>query len=92
MIEPTSNYLNQAGDSVVNFTNTASNATLTYGGGTRTCYPAYTYGTWGPTRTLKIKLSMAKSLSIAEYYEHVNKLMLLLKDTPWDIISTKTTT
>lgn len=64
-------------------------------GTSTTCgwYPntTYSYGSnWNNNyRTLTLKLKPSKELSVTEYYEEVYKLMSLLKDTNWNITSTK---
>lgn len=49
----------------------------------------YGYSCWPGGRTLTLKLTPSKQLSVTEYYEEVYKLMSLLKDTNWNITSTK---
>jgi hypothetical protein len=74
-----------------NFTNTAGTASTLYNTGTYNWTPSYTTcNTWTNNyRVLSLKLKPSKELSVTEYYEEIYKLMSLLKDTNWNITSTK---
>lgn len=67
----------------------SANSTLGITGTTYNAVPYYSTWCGTPRRELVIKFSHPKILSNTEYYEEVHKLMLLLKESNWNITSTK---
>lgn len=61
----------------------------TFQTGTATCYSNFSFPSYYVDRNVKIELEYSEQASIVEYYTEVTKLMELLKNTPWKIVSTK---
>ena len=63
--------------------------TFQTGTGSTTWYPGSSCAHYYFDRNVKIELEYPEQASIVEYYTEVTKLMELLKNTPWKIVSTK---